>query len=139
MSYLTLDEVSIPDNLNIFVLEDTPIFQKKFKADLVELGFKGKITIAGTVKDALVGVFIQKPDLILSDWNLPDGKGIEFLKDIRSSELFSNTPFVMVTTVDEIDFILEAVEFGVDGYIVKPWNSKEMAEKIAFAYKKRNP
>lgn len=139
MSHIILDEILIPDSLNIFVLEDTPIFQKKLQADLLSIGFKGKITITATVKDALAGVLIQKPDLILSDWNLPDGIGLEFLKVIRSNDTMANIPFVMVTTVDEIDYILEAVEFGVDGYIVKPWDTKEMSEKIAYAYKKRNP
>lgn len=135
---LTLDEFSIPDNIHIFILEDTGVFQRKLQADLKSLGFKGKITLTATVKDALVNVVADRPSLILSDWNLPDGLGIEFLRMVRNDDIYKNIPFVMITTVDEIDNILEAVESGVDGYIIKPWTIKELEEKISFAYKKRN-
>ena len=138
MNNIIIDEISIPENLTLFILEDTGTFQRKIQLDLKELGFKGKVLLAATVKDALAGVLINKPGFILSDWNLPDGKGIEFLKMIRSDDSFKEIPFVMVTTMDEIDNILEAVENGVDGYLVKPWDLKELGEKIAFAFNKRN-
>ena len=82
MTNLIIDEVSIPENLTFSVLEDTGTFQRKIQLDLKGLGFKGKILLAATVKDALAGVLINKPDFILSDWNLPDGKGIEFFLHI---------------------------------------------------------
>lgn len=137
MGNLIFDEISIPDDIHLFILEDTGAFQRKMLSDLKAIGFKGDMTLTATVKDALAGVVKKKPDFILSDWNLPDGKGIEFLKMIRNDDLFKEIPFVMVTTIDEIDNILEAVENGVDGYIVKPWDVKELKEKMSFAYNKR--
>jgi two-component system chemotaxis response regulator CheY len=136
MDKIILDGVAIPKNIKIFILEDTGAFQRKIREDLKALGFTGDVTLTATLKDALVGVIKNQPQLILSDWNLPDGKGIEFLKMVRGEEQFKKTPFVMITTVDEIENILEAVECGVDGYIVKPWELKEIGEKIAFAYDK---
>lgn len=137
MEKIIVDDVAIPKTIRIFILEDTGVFQRKIREDLKALGFTGNVTLVATVKDALVGVIKDRPDLILSDWNLPDGKGIEFLKMIRADEAFKKTPFVMITTIDEIENILEAVENGVDGYIVKPWELKELGEKIAFAYQKQ--
>lgn len=138
MTNIMIDDVYIPDNLHVFIVEDTAVFQRKLQEDLKTIGFRGKVTLTATVKDALVNIVKEKPDLILSDWNLPDGFGIEFLKMVRSDEAFSKLPFVMITTIDEIDNILEAVESDVDGYIVKPWSIKELKEKIGFAYNKRS-
>lgn len=138
MKNLILDEVSFPEDLKILVIEDTPFFQKKMLSSLSDIGFVGKITLAETISAALLKVTREKPQFILSDWNLPDGNGLDFLKQLRSLEVYEDVPFIMVTTMDEIDNILEAIEFGADGYIVKPWIEKDLIEKMAFAYKKKN-
>ena len=138
MTDLNFDDIAIPSNLHIFILEDTGVFQRKLQADLKTMGFTGKITLTASVKEALVHFVKEKPDFILSDWNLPDGTGINFLNMVREDEHYQDIPFVMITTVDEIDSILSAVESGADGYIIKPWDIKELKEKMAFAYSKKN-
>ncbi len=137
MTDLILDEIAVPDNLSFFYLEDTPLFQKKMLSGLADIGFKGSITVAATLKEANELLPKQKPKFILSDWNLPDGVGIDFLKTVRSDKYYDAVPFLMVTTMDDIDNILEAITHGADGYIVKPWSEKDLIDKIAFAYNKR--
>lgn len=139
MSTIILDEVAVPADLSIFILEDTEIFQKKMIQTLASIGFKGKVSLAGSMAGAVKQITTASPQLILSDWNLPDGKGIDFLKFIRASDQFNNVPFIMVTTMDSVDDILDAVAMGADDYIVKPWEEKEFIQKIASAYKKRVP
>ncbi|MBH47168.1 MAG: hypothetical protein CME71_03255 [Halobacteriovorax sp.] len=137
MSTVVIDEISMPADMYFLILEDTEIFQKKLVQTLNNLGFTGNITMTDTVASALEALNENQPDFILSDWNLPDGKGIDFLKKVRANEQYSKTPFVMVTTMDSIDDILDAVTVGADDYVVKPWEEKEMAEKISSAYAKR--
>ena len=137
MSTVVIDEISMPADMYFLILEDTEIFQKKLVQTLNDLGFTGNITMTDTVASALEALNENQPDFILSDWNLPDGKGIDFLKKVRADSKYSTTPFVMVTTMDSIDDILDAVTIGADDYVVKPWEEKEMAEKISSAYAKR--
>ncbi|MFP5459812.1 MAG: response regulator [Bacteriovoracia bacterium] len=135
---LTLNDVAIPGNLRFFYLEDTVFFQKKMLDHLIELGFTGTVTMSETVAGAIKALATLRPDFILCDWNLPDGKGISLLRHVRLNPAFDGVPFVMVTTIDDVTNILDAVSLGVDGYVVKPFEVEELTEKIAFAYEKRS-
>ena len=134
---LLLDEVFIPDDLHIFLLEDTRLYQAKMHADLKALGFRGRLTVAASLEQAAAKFKEDKADFYLVDWNLPDGIGLDFLRLIRADKAFDNIPVLMVTALSDIDNILDATKDGADGYIVKPWDQKELTEKIAFAYKTR--
>lgn len=137
MSDLSLNGVAIPSDLSFFFLEDTVFFQERMLESLVQLGFTGTVTTAETIADAVKMLADLRPDFILSDWNLPDGKGINFLRFIRLNPDFDKTPFVMVTTMDDVSNILNAASMGVDGYVVKPWTEEELVEKLSFAFEKR--
>lgn len=133
-----LGDMVLPKNLKFLILEDTPLFQRKMVQSLNDLGFTGEITISENLRHALENFEKVNPDFFLSDWNLPDGIGIDFLIRVREIEKFKNTPFLMVTTLDDIDNILEAINNGADGYIVKPWLEEDIIEKLSFAYSKHS-
>tara|TARA_R110002049_G_scaffold305129_1_gene501331 strand:- start:2055 stop:2477 length:423 start_codon:yes stop_codon:yes gene_type:complete len=137
MSILNLNDIEVPADLNFLIVEDTVIFQKKMVQTLNDLGFTGNVTVAGTLEEGYKSLSEKKPDFILSDWNLPDGVGIDFLKKVRSDEKYNQTPFVMVTTMDAIDDILDAAKIGSDDYIIKPWEEDEFSVKISTSYEKR--
>lgn len=137
MTNLNFNDVLIPDDIQILILEDEVVFQKKMMSTLGDIGFKGKLHLARSISEAKGIIQKIKPDLILSDWNVLDGVGIDFLKFIRSDSTYSAVPYLMVTTMDNIDNILGAIGAGADGYIVKPWDEIEVIEKVAFAFEKR--
>ncbi len=137
MSSLNLNDIEVPADLSFLVLEDTAIFQEKLVESILDLGFKNNISLAGTLKEAYEILETKFPDFILSDWNLPDGVGIDFLKKVRSNPKFDKTPFIMVTTMDAIDDILDAAKLGADDYIIKTWDRKEFSIKISTSYQKR--
>jgi len=137
MSTVIIDEVEIPKNMNFFILEDTPLFQKKMVDSLNDLGFSGNVTVADNIAMAYKKLEDKKTHFILSDWNLPDGKGIDFLKKIRADSNYDGIPFIMVTTMDGVDEIIDAAQIGADDYIIKPWEEDEFAKKISSAYQKR--
>ena len=73
------------------------------------------------------------PDIefIVSDWNMPNMTGLEFLKAVRADPRFKHLPFLMVTAEAEKENIIEAVKSGVSNYIVKPFTGDTLREKLS--------
>jgi len=69
--------------------------------------------------------------LVVSDWSMPKMTGLELLKAIRSDPRKTHIPFLMVTAEAERERISEAIDAGVDNYIVKPFSGKVLAEKLS--------
>ncbi len=71
----------------------------------------------------------EKVDLILLDWNMPVMNGPEFLEKVKSENLTS-APIVMMTTENKPDYIMKALEMGASEYIMKPFTSDILINKI---------
>jgi two-component system, chemotaxis family, chemotaxis protein CheY len=69
-------------------------------------------------------------DLIVSDWNMPNMTGLEFLKAVRADGCLKGVPFIMMSSEADKEKIMEAVQAGVNQYIVKPFNAVQLEEKI---------
>ncbi len=69
-------------------------------------------------------------DLVLSDLDMPVMDGLELLEKVRSNEKLSQIPFIMVTANDSKENIMRAVKAHVSQYIVKPFTSASLKEKI---------
>ncbi len=135
-SKINLCGVEVDPESHFFLLEDTVSYQTEISNTIRSLGFRGKITIAGSLKEGLEILNEITPDLVLCDWNLPDGIGFDFLRALRKAKRFKEIPVLMITTMDDISNILSAVKEGADGYIVKPFEADDFAEKISFAFEK---
>jgi two-component system chemotaxis response regulator CheY len=72
----------------------------------------------------------QVPELILTDWNMPVMNGLEFLREVRKAERFSDSVVVMVTTRTEMDQIVEALEAGANEYVMKPFSKEILGDKL---------
>lgn len=68
--------------------------------------------------------------LILSDWEMPEMSGEEFLKWLRSQEAYQKTPFIMVTSRGDKEHVVAAVKAGVNDYITKPFTPDELQKKV---------
>lgn len=125
---------SFPTNINFLVLEDMDNIRRQMVSDLKTIGILGKIHEAPNVQTAIKICSTEDIGFIISDWNLPDGTGHDFLKKLRAVERFSKTPFVMCTSHDEIKYFLEAIASGANDYIVKPWQASELKNKIRLTW-----
>lgn len=76
---------------------------------------------------------------VVSDWNMPEMKGIDLLKKARLAEQYKNVAFLLVTAESEMDQVKEAVTAGVDNYLVKPFTPAAFQEKLMAAYQRRFP
>ena len=85
---------------------------------------------AGNIQEAHGLVIDKKPDLILLDWMLPGGSGIEFLRRLRRDELTVTMPVIMVTAKTEEDNRIQGLDVGADDYISKPFAPRELISRI---------
>jgi len=73
----------------------------------------------------------HKPDLIISDINMPKLSGLEFASEIRKED--KNTPIILATAHTETEYLLKAVELQLIKYLVKPITSEKLTEALIMA------
>jgi len=121
----------------ILIIDDMSTMRKIITKILKELAFTD-FTEAVDGKDAWEKVQTANPpfDLIISDWNMPNMSGLEFLKLVRADVKFKKTPFLLVTAEAEQHQVADAIQSGVDQYVVKPFNKESLKAKLESAHKK---
>lgn len=92
-----------------------------------------QVLVAKNLEEAR-SAFQATIDLVILDWRLPDGQGIELLKEWRSNGI--QTPVIMLTSrADLIDKVL-GLELGADDYLTKPFESRELIARIGARLRK---
>ena len=71
-----------------------------------------------------------KPDLILLDIQMAHKNGIETLREIRAMKNRADIPVIMLTGVEDKDFVLESIKLGACDYILKPFHSNDLIKRI---------
>lgn len=123
------------------VVDDIASLREALSGCLRKLGFN-QITSAFDGKDAWEKLKAkadegQPYELIFSDINMPHCHGIDLVKLIRSSEVYTDTPIIMVSTENEVGIIMDAIEAGADNYILKPFTPDTVKAKIVETAKKK--
>ena len=85
-------------------------------------------TCSTTGVKALTLLRQQSFDLVVLDWTLPDFDGLEICRRLRSSG--NTTPVLMLTARDDVDERVKALDAGVDDYLTKPFNLKELHARV---------
>lgn len=86
------------------------------------------VDTAADLASAFEQIDIKKYDLILLDWMLPDGTGIDLLKQIRSQKIV--TPVLFFSSKNEVEEKVEALDHGADDYLEKPFSNIELLARI---------
>ncbi|HTM08452.1 MAG TPA: chemotaxis response regulator CheY [Verrucomicrobiae bacterium] len=121
-------------NIDILVVDDASTMRRIVRGLLRELSLKN-IREAENGTDALEELRRKKADLVISDWNMPQMTGIELLRAIRSDTSLKDVPVLMVTAEAKKENIVEAVQAGVNNYIVKPFSAETLQEKLNKIFK----
>lgn len=79
------------------------------------------------------------PDLVLLDWMLPGGSGINLIKHLKRDELTRNIPVVMLTARGEEEDKVKGLEVGADDYITKPFSPKELVARLKAVIRRVSP
>ena len=72
----------------------------------------------------------DQPRIVVSDWKLPELTGIELCRKIRAAGSQAYTYIIIMTANDRKDDVLEAFEAGVDDYVTKPYDIRELRARI---------
>jgi two-component system, chemotaxis family, chemotaxis protein CheY len=115
--------------LTVLIVDDFVTIRRVIRNILSPCEFAEFIE-AGDGKEAISVLRTKKVDLIISDWNMPNMSGLDFLKWVRSNSATENIPFLMVTAEAEKAQIIEAVKAKVSNYIVKPFTPETLLEKV---------
>ncbi|HEY9148825.1 MAG TPA: phosphate regulon transcriptional regulator PhoB [Gammaproteobacteria bacterium] len=79
------------------------------------------------------------PDLILLDWMLPGGSGIELARRLRREEFSREVPIIMLTARSEEDDRIRGLESGADDYVTKPFSPRELVARIKAVMRRSSP
>jgi two-component system KDP operon response regulator KdpE len=89
----------------------------------------------GTAKQGLVDAGTRKPDLLILDLGLPDGDGVDVLRELRG---WSSVPVIVLSArADETDKI-EALDAGADDYLTKPFGVRELLARVRATLRRRH-
>ncbi len=86
------------------------------------------VDIATTLREGAKAINQKKYDLILLDWMLPDGSGIDLLIRLRHEKLL--TPILLFSSKKEVEDKVEALDGGADDYLEKPFSNIELLARI---------
>jgi two-component system, chemotaxis family, chemotaxis protein CheY len=120
--------------MRFLVVDDSSTMRRIIINALGKIGYSDCLE-ARHGREGLERLSSSQVDVILTDWNMPEMNGLEFVRAVRAQHATRNVPIVMVTTNAAKDDIVEALRAGVTNYVVKPFTPEVIQEKIQAAVK----
>ncbi|MFV0626250.1 MAG: PleD family two-component system response regulator [Alphaproteobacteria bacterium] len=119
------------NTINCLILDDDKFSRTFIKTALLRIGVRN-IKEAENAKEALEILQTNRMDIILLDQEMPDVKGIEFIKDIRTSTdvALKNTPIIMISIDTRENTVKNAKKLGICDYLVKPISPLLLKKRI---------
>jgi two-component system chemotaxis response regulator CheY len=115
------------DNV-ILVVDDSSSIRQMLNFTLKEAGFKVIEAVDG--KDAVSKMNGCKINMVITDLNMPNLDGIEFIKLVRKNPLYKFVPILMLTTESQIEKKMAGKAAGATGWIVKPFKPEQLLTVI---------
>ena len=113
--------------MKILVVDDSSTMRRIIINTLSRIGYTNVVE-AEHGKTGLEKLGQGGVEMIITDWNMPEMDGLEFVGAVRSSD--ANIPILMVTTNAAKEDIVSALQAGVNNYVVKPFTPDTLKEKI---------
>ena len=85
---------------------------------------------ADNIHDAYTLVVDERPDIVLLDWMLPGGSGLEMLHRLKRGETTRELPVIMLTAKTTEDNVIQGLDVGADDYITKPFAPRELIARV---------
>ncbi|MCZ6800996.1 MAG: response regulator [Nitrospirae bacterium] len=123
--------------MKVLVVEDQLSVRQIIKNGLGNIGYKD-IHEALNGEEGLAKLKAGGFGLVIADWNMPVMTGIELLRAVRANPTLKSIPFLMVTAERLQENIIEAIQAGVSGYLVKPFSEDNLREKLEKVFEKKS-
>ena len=118
--------------IDVLIVDDSAAIRKILQRVLRQADVPlGQVYEAGDGLEALETLKQRKIGLVLSDINMPNMDGLEFLGRMKAEPAWKSLPVVMVSTEGSQNKVLEAVELGEAGYVRKPFTADQIKEKLS--------
>ncbi len=115
----------------ILVVDDSPAIRQMVESGLAQAGFR--VVTAANGKEGLKKLADTRPDLILSDIDMPVMNGFDFCEAVHQDSQYVAIPFVVMSANGNVGYMRRMIQRGAAAYLVKPFNMDELAiliEKI---------
>ena len=114
--------------MKALILEDDDLIAELLETVVAGLYSGVSVVLAETLGEALIQVKNNRFDLYIADRNLPDGSGLELVRQVR--QLDRDVPIVMVSGRSDRESVLQAAHYGIDGYMTKPFDVANLHERL---------
>ncbi|MCK5707294.1 MAG: response regulator [Candidatus Aureabacteria bacterium] len=115
---------------NILIVDDSPVMRMLVKKGLKQAGYTFTSVEAGNGVEGLQKFDGNTFDLVLTDWNMPQMNGLEFVKEIRKRPDAQHLPIILITTETSPEKIKQIVDAGANGCVSKPITPIKLRAKI---------
>ena len=105
----------------VLVLEDEPEIRQFVRSSLEAEGWQ--VLEAGTLRQGRIEAASRRPDLVIADLGLPDGDGVDFVREVRQ---WSGIPIIVLSARTHEGEKVAALDAGADDYITKPFGVAEL-------------
>ena len=125
----------LPETMKtVLLIDDEPAITESLDFALSRAGFETMTAHTLGEADVIVGSHVI--DLVVLDISLPDGNGLDWLRQLRTR---SQTPVIILSSHDEtIDHVV-GLELGADDYVDKPFSPREMAARVRAVLRRQMP
>jgi len=114
--------------MKFLVVDDSVTMRRIIINALQRIGYTDVVE-ATDGRDALERLD-QSVEFIITDWNMPNMSGVEFTRSVRGTLVGQSLPILMLTTRGAREDILDAIDAGVNTYILKPFTPSVLKDKI---------
>jgi two-component system, OmpR family, KDP operon response regulator KdpE len=115
----------------ILVVDDEPQILRAVEMKLRGAGYA--VETAGTAEEALMKAGMRPPDAVILDLLLPDGRGTDVCRELRT---WSSAPVLVLSAVGEESEKIEALDAGADDYVTKPFSGDELLARLRAALRR---
>jgi two-component system chemotaxis response regulator CheY len=117
--------------IDVLIVDDSSVMRKIVERALRQADLElDTVYEAGNGAEGLELLGSRSVQLVLSDINMPSMDGLEFLRQMRSRNLASGVPVVMITTESSEEHVKQAIQAGAQGYIRKPFTPEQVKERV---------
>jgi len=118
----------LPEKPTILIAEDSEDLRDFLKTFLEGHGYR--IVEACGGQEAVAAFTRERPDLVLMDLGLPGTDGLTAVRKIREQQAAAETPILIVSAYDRVEYRTEAVEAGCGGYLIKPVDPNQLLKTV---------
>jgi two-component system, OmpR family, KDP operon response regulator KdpE len=119
---------------HILVVDDEPQILRALKASLRGAGYA--VETAETAEGALTAAALSPPDAVILDLVLPDGRGTDVCRELRT---WSTVPVIVLSVVGDESEKVAALDAGADDYVTKPFGVDELLARLRAAMRRVEP